>query len=262
MGRRDRQDRAYLSRIQTSRPCSTTGSESTPHPLSASSWRGRWTPADGSTTISCTDSTALRTRRRTTSSSDYRTSRSGGPNCNRSTPKCFRRSFSGCMTTSRLFAISRRTATASATFGGRARDTTIRSPTVSPVASSTKERPRRTVAVESRSIPVVSHRDLPTDATVKAVTVKREPTGRWYAVLSVETPDDPSTKTDEPESMVGIDVGIVKFAHDTDRTAVGSLDLSRESEGWNTNSASSRGKSTDRRIGRNSAGRSHAATPT
>ena len=73
------------------------------------------------------------------------------------------------------------------------------------------------------SVPVVAHRDLPDDATVKAVTVKREPTGKWYAVLSVETPDGPPKKPDEPERMVGIDVGILKYTHDTDGTAVGPL---------------------------------------
>ena len=72
-------------------------------------------------------------------------------------------------------------------------------------------------------IPVVAHRDFPTDATVKTVTIKREPTGHWYAVLSVETPDDPPAKPENPENAVGIDVGILKYAHDTDGTAVGPL---------------------------------------
>jgi putative transposase len=79
-------------------------------------------------------------------------------------------------------------------------------------------------------IPVVAHRDLPDDATVKAVTLKREPTGNWYAVLSVETPEEPPAKPDDPERCVGIDVGIRKFAHDTDGTAVASLDLADERE--------------------------------
>jgi putative transposase len=80
------------------------------------------------------------------------------------------------------------------------------------------------------SVPIVAHRDLPADATVKSVTVKREPTGKWYAVLSVETADNPPEKPTNPEEVVGIDVGILKFAHDTDGTAVGSLDLSDERE--------------------------------
>ena len=73
------------------------------------------------------------------------------------------------------------------------------------------------------SVPVVVHRDLPTGTTVKSVTIKREPTEKWYAVLSVETPDELPEKPDDPKQMVGIDVGILKYAHDTDGTAVGPL---------------------------------------
>ena len=79
-------------------------------------------------------------------------------------------------------------------------------------------------------IPLTLHRDLPDDAEIKTVTVKREPTGKWYAILGVETLDDPPEKPDTPERCVGIDVGILKYAHDTDGTAVGSLDLSDERE--------------------------------
>jgi putative transposase len=79
-------------------------------------------------------------------------------------------------------------------------------------------------------IPLTFHRDLPADAEIKTVTVKREPTGKWYAILGVETPDDPSEKPENPKKCVGIDVGILKYAHDTDGTAVGSLDLSDERE--------------------------------
>jgi putative transposase len=71
---------------------------------------------------------------------------------------------------------------------------------------------------------------LPDDAEIKTVTVKREPTGKWYAILGVETPDDPPEKPENPERCVGIDVGILKYAHDTDGTAVESLDLSEERE--------------------------------
>ncbi len=79
-------------------------------------------------------------------------------------------------------------------------------------------------------IPLTFHRDLPDDADIKTVTVKREPTGKWYAILGVETPDDPPANPENPERCVGIDVGICKYAHDTDGTAVGSLDLSDERE--------------------------------
>ena len=79
-------------------------------------------------------------------------------------------------------------------------------------------------------IPLTFHCDLPDDAEIKTVTVKREPTGKWYAILGVETPDDLPEKPENPEKCVGIDVGILTYAHDTDGTAVESLDLSDERE--------------------------------
>jgi putative transposase len=79
-------------------------------------------------------------------------------------------------------------------------------------------------------IPLTFHRDLPDDAEIKTVTVKRELTGKWYAILGVETPDGPPEKPSELSETVGIDVGILKYAHDTDGTAVESLDLSDERE--------------------------------
>ena len=79
-------------------------------------------------------------------------------------------------------------------------------------------------------IPITFHRDLPDDATIKTVTIKREPTGKWYAILGVETPDDPPEKPEEVTAAVGIDVGILKYVHDSDGTAVESPDLSDERE--------------------------------
>ncbi|MFD1513972.1 RNA-guided endonuclease InsQ/TnpB family protein [Halomarina rubra] len=79
-------------------------------------------------------------------------------------------------------------------------------------------------------IPLTFHRDLPDDADVKTVTVKQEPTGKWYAILGIETHDNPPAKPEHPEWCVGIDVGIRKYTHDTDGTAVESLDLSAERE--------------------------------
>jgi putative transposase len=79
-------------------------------------------------------------------------------------------------------------------------------------------------------IPITFHRDLPDDAIIKTVTVKREPTGKWYAIFGVDTPDDPPEKPDEVTDAVGIDVGILKYVHDSDGTAVESLDLSDERE--------------------------------
>ena len=79
-------------------------------------------------------------------------------------------------------------------------------------------------------IPITVHRDPPDDANIKTVIIKREPTGKWYAILGVETPDDPPEKPENPEQCVGIDVGILTYAHDTDGIAVKSLDLSDERE--------------------------------
>ncbi|THE63402.1 transposase [Salinadaptatus halalkaliphilus] len=83
-------------------------------------------------------------------------------------------------------------------------------------------------------IPIHLHRDIPDDASVKQVTVKQEKTGEWYATFGIETEDDtlekPVLVEVDRENMVGIDVGIIKYAHDTDSTIVGSLDLDAEYE--------------------------------
>ncbi|WP_436936306.1 RNA-guided endonuclease InsQ/TnpB family protein [Halovenus marina] len=81
-------------------------------------------------------------------------------------------------------------------------------------------------------IPIQLHRPLPEDATVKEVTLKKEKTGEWFAIFGIEMDTKPPTKPSiadiDTDEMVGIDVGILKYAHDTDGTAVESLDLSEE----------------------------------
>lgn len=83
-------------------------------------------------------------------------------------------------------------------------------------------------------VPIHLHRDIPDNARVKQVTVNQEKTGEWYAILGIETEDDvpetPALDEVDREDMVGIDVGIIKYAHDTDSTMVGSLDLESEFE--------------------------------
>ncbi|WP_129116626.1 RNA-guided endonuclease InsQ/TnpB family protein [Halegenticoccus tardaugens] len=79
-------------------------------------------------------------------------------------------------------------------------------------------------------VPMVSHREVPADATIKEVVVKQEPTGEWFAVLGLETENDAPQKPENPEKVVGIDVGILKYAHDSDGTAVEGPDLSDERE--------------------------------
>jgi len=92
----------------------------------------------------------------------------------------------------------------------------------------------QTVLVLSKlaDIPIELHRPISDDATVKEVTLKKEKTGEWFAIFGIETdtepPAKPSLENIDAGKMVGIDVGILKYAHDTDGTAVESLDLSVE----------------------------------
>ncbi|RJX47826.1 RNA-guided endonuclease InsQ/TnpB family protein [Halonotius pteroides] len=78
-------------------------------------------------------------------------------------------------------------------------------------------------------IPVVKHREIPDSETIKEVTIKKEPTGEWVACVTVDGKETPE-KPERPERCVGIDVGILKYAHDTDGRAIGSLDLADERE--------------------------------
>ena len=79
-------------------------------------------------------------------------------------------------------------------------------------------------------IPIRLHREIPDDAALKQVTLKKEPTGEWFATFGVEVDREPPQKPDQPKNVVGIDVGILKYAHDTDGHAVESVDLSDERE--------------------------------
>ena len=80
-------------------------------------------------------------------------------------------------------------------------------------------------------IPIHLHRHIPENATIKQVTVKREPTGEWYATFGIDVDESTPEKPENPEQVVGIDVGILKYAHDTDGYAIESPDLSEEREG-------------------------------
>jgi putative transposase len=79
-------------------------------------------------------------------------------------------------------------------------------------------------------IPIHLHRDIPENATIKQVAVKHEPTGEWYATFGIDVDEDTPEKPENPESVVGIDVGILKYAHDTDGYAIKSPDFSDERE--------------------------------
>ena len=77
-------------------------------------------------------------------------------------------------------------------------------------------------------IPIHLHRDIPENATIKQVTVKQEPTGEWFATFGINIDEDTPKKPENPERCVGIDVGILKYVHDTDGIAIESPDLSAE----------------------------------
>ena len=79
-------------------------------------------------------------------------------------------------------------------------------------------------------IPIHLHREIPENATIKQVTVKQEPTGEWYATFGIDIDEDTPEKPENPERVVGVDVGILKYAHDTDGTAIQSPDFSNERE--------------------------------
>ena len=106
------------------------------------------------------------------------------------------------------------------------------------------------------AIPIEFHRPLPGDATVKEVTLKKEKTGEWFAIFGIEMdtvlPAKPPLDEIDAENMVGIDVGILKYVHDTDGTAVASRDLSNDVRDSNESNETSRGKRTSRTTGRNS----------
>jgi len=79
-------------------------------------------------------------------------------------------------------------------------------------------------------VPIRLHRDLPDETEVKHVTVKKDRTGAWYACLNVErgTPDKPAPEDIHTEDTVGIDLGIVKFIHDSDGRQINRLELSAD----------------------------------
>ncbi|MCD2201443.1 transposase [Halobacterium sp. KA-4] len=83
---------------------------------------------------------------------------------------------------------------------------------------------------EPLDIPVRLHRDLPDHDAIKEVTLKQEPTGAWYASFCIEAdePAKPEPEDIEPKDTVGLDLGVLKFIHDSDGRSIDRLDLSEE----------------------------------
>jgi putative transposase len=111
---------------------------------------------------------------------------------------------------------------------------------------------------------LVSQSESPGDSadgvTIKEVHVKKERTGEWFASLVVDdgepTPEPPA----QPERCVGIDVGILKYVHDSDGFAVGSLDLSDERERLEREQRNLSRKERGSKTGNDSAARWRSAT--
>ncbi|TKX63006.1 transposase [Halorubrum sp. ASP1] len=78
------------------------------------------------------------------------------------------------------------------------------------------------------------HRPLPEDGNIKEVRLKEEKSGKWYASVVVdhdpEHPEKPAVEDIRLEDTAGIDLGILKFVHDSDGNAVTPLDESEDRE--------------------------------
>ncbi|WP_317175704.1 transposase [Halomontanus rarus] len=85
---------------------------------------------------------------------------------------------------------------------------------------------------ETLEIPLRLHRDLPEYNDIKEVTVKKEPTGAWYAsvCISTDTPEKPDVNDIDAADTVGLDLGICNFIHDSEGCSIERLDLSDERE--------------------------------
>jgi len=78
------------------------------------------------------------------------------------------------------------------------------------------------------AVPIRYHREGPETAAIKQVKIKRDSTGTWWAIFGIETEQElPEPKPHEDiENPVGIDVGILKYTHDSNNLSVGFLDFS------------------------------------
>lgn len=76
------------------------------------------------------------------------------------------------------------------------------------------------------------HRQLPKDATITQVILKKQKTGDWTVSIVVEYdadyPEKPPIESIDPDDTVGIDLGITKFIHDSSGRAV--LPLEEETD--------------------------------
>ena len=79
------------------------------------------------------------------------------------------------------------------------------------------------------------HRDIPNEAEIKEVTVKKETTGEWFISFGLETddadlPEKPDVDSLNASNSVGIDLGILNYIHTSNGTTVEWLDLEADYE--------------------------------
>ena len=79
------------------------------------------------------------------------------------------------------------------------------------------------------------HRNIPDEADIKEVTVKKETTGDWFVSFGLETddadlPEKPALGELDSSNSVGIDLGILNYVHTSDGKTVDWLDLEDEYE--------------------------------
>jgi len=82
-------------------------------------------------------------------------------------------------------------------------------------------------------IPIRYHREIPDEADIKEVTIKKETTGDWFVSFGLETPDadlpeKPDVNSLNTSNSVGLDLGILSYIHTSDGTTVDWLDLEDE----------------------------------
>jgi len=79
------------------------------------------------------------------------------------------------------------------------------------------------------------HRDIPDEASIKEITVKKETTGEWFVSFGLETNEahlreKPDVDKLDTSNSVGVDLGILNYIHTSDGDSVDCLDLEDEYE--------------------------------
>jgi putative transposase len=79
-------------------------------------------------------------------------------------------------------------------------------------------------------IPIRYHRDIPDEADIKEITVKKETTGEWFVSFGLETDESEKPDVDslDASNSIGVDLGILNYIHTSDGTTVDWLDLEDE----------------------------------